>query len=382
MSSNSEVLHQLSNVIRQDSDADTIRKQYLAILSKYCGASSAALVCGDSLNTSRYRTAIRKFLASNESVACEGKRLLLKLRHDTVILLNLERALDPASEPFLLSIATILSLFEHNQKLARATEASQQLLRELSDKSAALAKNNAHLFQEFVSNQNRLLSISKGILRTQEEERSKISRELHDGLGQALTALKIHLEFISAQEMELAPESKKRLQEIKTLAEQSLEDVRELSRLLRPRILDDLGLYPTLRWYVRKFQKRTGIHVRLALVGNGHRLNSEIETVLFRVTQEALNNIAKHSKAASATVRLTSAQKAIHLEIEDRGIGFPVKGLPSDSSQSGSGLSGIRDRVSLWGGTLSVQSESGKGTSIEVKIPLKDTPKKKRTKNG
>src|SRR3990172_4612969 len=170
MSSNSEVIYQIANVIRQDSDTDTIRKQYLAILSKYCGASSAALVCGDSLNTSRYRTAIRKFLASNESVACEGKRLLLKLRHDTVILLNLERALDPASEPFLLSIATILSLFEHYQKLARATEASQQLLHELSDKSAALAKNNAHLFQEFFSNQNRLLSISKGILRTQEEE--------------------------------------------------------------------------------------------------------------------------------------------------------------------------------------------------------------------
>jgi two-component system sensor histidine kinase UhpB len=132
-------------------------------------------------------------------------------------------------------------------------------------------------------------------------------------------------------------------------------------------MLDDLGLFPTLRWYVRNFTKRVKIPVELLLEGEEQRLNSDIQTILFRVTQEALNNAAKYSKATSVQVHLQCKDAGVRLGIQDNGIGF-VHG--QNSSESGSGISGMRDRVALYKGTFNVQSAPSKGTKLEIVLPL------------
>ncbi|MGH9857454.1 MAG: sensor histidine kinase, partial [Acidobacteriota bacterium] len=211
--------------------------------------------------------------------------------------------------------------------------------------------------------------ITKGILRTQEEERAKISREMHDGIGQELTALKMNLDILSPViSPGLSAENQERWNETKSIAEQALQDIRELSRLLRPRMLDDLGLFPTLRWYVRTFVKRVNIPVDLQIDGDEEKLNPEKQTILFRVVQEALNNVAKHSRATSAVVRLQCNEQEAYLRIRDDGIGFDPN--TPRSSESGSGLAGMRDRVMLYKGRFDIHSEPQRGTQLEISIPL------------
>jgi two-component system NarL family sensor kinase len=276
-------------------------------------------------------------------------------------------------------VMTFLALAEQNQRIRKLLDLTQEGLRNLSQESAAIAENNSRLFQKMIANESHLRSISRGILRMQEEERSKISREMHDGIGQALTALKMNMDILANEiEGDLSPQSIERFHEVKVLAENSLEDVRELSRLLRPRILDDLGLFPTLRWYVRRFGERTGIAVKLQLQDTEQRLDPEIETMLFRITQEALNNIAKHSQSPTASVTLELKPKEIELEIQDQGVGFDVK----ENHIKTSGLSGMRDRVSLWSGTLAIQSVAGSGTTLRVTVPVKHLSKSKKARRG
>ena len=231
-----------------------------------------------------------------------------------------------------------------------------------------MAQDYIRLTQQMRANQNTLQSITKGILRTQEEERAKISRELHDGIGQELTALKMNLDILSTfVGKELSPENQERWKEATSIAEQALQDIRELSRLLRPRMLDDLGLFPTLRWYIRSFMKRVNIRVDLELAGDEEKLNPEKQTILFRVVQEALNNVAKHSRATSAVVRLQCNDKEAYLQIRDDGVGFDPN---IRSTESGSGLAGMRDRVMLYKGRFDVYSEPQGGTQLEIFIPL------------
>jgi signal transduction histidine kinase len=244
----------------------------------------------------------------------------------------------------------------------------RSILQTLSAESAAVAKDYVRFTEQMKANQTRLQSISKGILRTQEEERAKISRDLHDGIGQELTAIKMNLDLLaSAIKPHLSSEDTERWSETHSIAEQTLQDVRELSRLLRPRMLDDLGLFPTLRWYVRNFTKRVNIPVELLLEGEEKMLNPEIQTILFRVTQEGLNNAAKYSKATSVQVHLQCKEGGVRLGIQDNGIGF-VQG--QNSLESGSGISGMRDRVALYKGTFHVQSAPSKGTKLEIVLPL------------
>lgn len=260
---------------------------------------------------------------------------------------------------------------EKERELRLLLERSQEALRNAAKHGALIARNNEQVFQQLTANVNRLQSMSRGVIRMQEAERSKISRELHDGVGQSLTALKMNLDLVSVDlSKHISKKSRQKLEDARKMAEQSLGEVRELSRLLRPRILDDLGLLATLRWAVRTFSNRTGIDATLDAGGISPSLDSEIETMLFRVTQEGLNNIAKHSNAKSAQVSFSTSSKSIRLTIRDEGDGFDVaKAQKLNRGEFGSGLSGIRDRVVLWGGNFAIRSEPGSGTTLEIEVP-------------
>ena len=360
-----------------------VRKAFLAAAAKISRSENAFLMWGDDSQQflalkkrpefAELQTLLLTFEKSKKDFFALGRLLVLRLKSENervgaLILLfrrkkvsnTLQRALEP--------LCRIYSFWESTQTLRNFLKMQQESLHALSAESAMVAQDYVRLRQQMMANQNRLQSITKGILRTQEEERAKISRDLHDGIGQELTALKMNLDVISTNvEKGLTPENQDRWLEARNLSEQTLQDVRELSRILRPRMLDDLGLFPTLRWYVRNFTKRVNIPVELGLEGEEEKLNPETQTILFRIVQEALNNVAKHSRAKTAAVSLECTEQQAHLRIADDGIGFDPD---QSSTEMGSGLAGMRDRVGLYRGTFAVYSEPQKGTRVEVLLPL------------
>jgi len=214
--------------------------------------------------------------------------------------------------------------------------------------------------------------LSSQLITAQEKERRRISLELHDEMGQVLTAISINIRSIE-KELPLGhtPLIKERIAEIYSLADQASEQIRELSHYLRPSMLDDLGLVPTLRWYLDVYRKRTNLDVKYELINFKERQSPEVETVIYRVVQEALNNIAKHAQAGSVFVRLELKDKEAAVFIKDNGRGFEVNEfLAPDDLKGGIGLLGMQERVSILGGKFSIQSSKGHGTRISVKIPL------------
>jgi len=244
-------------------------------------------------------------------------------------------------------------------------------LRNFADDVARIDSEHSRLLQRLGEGERRLQLISRSILRVQESERARISRELHDQVGQDLTALKLQIEILEQEAAKSARGLAPRLSELKQLADHTLHEVRHISRLLRPQMLDDLGLMPTLEWLARSFHRRTGIEVELAHEGMEDLLDPEMGTFVFRVVQEALTNVAKHARAASARVRLRRAKDSLFLRVEDQGVGFdPAPILEPENEERGFGVRGMRERVRLFGGHFALRSSPGSGTVIEVEVPL------------
>jgi PAS domain S-box-containing protein len=218
----------------------------------------------------------------------------------------------------------------------------------------------------------RLHHLSSRLISAQEEERKRISLELHDEMGQALTAMGLNLESIGK---ELAPEHaamiKDKLAETISLVEQASDRVRDLSLDLRPSMLDDLGLLPTLRWYINSYEKRTETPVIFEAVNLGERLAPEVEIALYRIVQESLNNITKHARAKKVKIRLEQKKKKVVVLIKDDGIGFhPDRVVSETIPVKGIGLLGMQERVRLLGGSFRIRSHKGQGTSIFVELTL------------
>jgi signal transduction histidine kinase len=254
--------------------------------------------------------------------------------------------------------------------------ASNEALREIAQELAGIRAENARLLQRLADGEKRLRLLSRGVLRAQEAERARISRDLHDGVGQALTALKMQLDLLQQAAREQGTgtgELATRLLGLAELAEKTLDDVRQISRLIRPQMLDELGLVPTLRWLGRSFGKR-GLEVELLHEGLEARLGDEHETLVFRVVQEALSNAAKHARASRVGVRLARRGGELTLRVEDDGAGFEVAAVLASQDQDRSfGLRAMRDRVQLLGGRFSLRSAPGSGTAIDVCVPLGDS---------
>ncbi|HEX6199286.1 MAG TPA: sensor histidine kinase [Thermoanaerobaculia bacterium] len=247
---------------------------------------------------------------------------------------------------------------------------------DLVDRLRRIHRDNERLFERLVDGEQRFRALARAVWEVQEEERRRVARELHDGLGQTLTALKIRVERLGARVPdELAAD----LRGTAELAGQALAEARRLAHLLRPQVLDDLGLYAALRWLARTLGEWTGFAVALEHppldVERGGRLDPEIETLAFRVVQEGLTNAMKHSGAAGAGVaverRAPSSGPVLALRVTDRGRGLdPEEVLRGGEGATGFGLRGMQDRVELAGGRFELRSPPGGGTILEVELPI------------
>lgn len=213
---------------------------------------------------------------------------------------------------------------------------------------------------------------SARVLEAQEEERKRIARELHDETSQALTTVVINLELL---ERLLPPDSgriKERLAAVRDLVLMTLEETRRLIHDLRPTILDDLGLVPAIRWYAKSKLESEGIKVAYQMAEECcEEVSPEIRTALFRIAQEAMTNILRHARAKNVRIGLCREGKEVRLCLEDDGLGFDEGELArSDPRGRGMGLFGMKERASLLGGEVKIQSNPGCGARVLVRIPL------------
>ncbi len=237
---------------------------------------------------------------------------------------------------------------------------------------AASAARNAKLFETVSRSQNELRRLSSRVVRVLEDERGRISRELHDEIGQILTALIINADFVSGALASSGDErALQRLAEISNLARQVMEQVRDLSLRLRPAMLDELGLEPTLRWLTSSFSERSGVIADLEMLKmKDLRFDSSLETTLYRAVQEALTNVSRHAQAKRVSVSLEVIDAEVVLRIRDNGCGFDLEKVgPFGGETPGLGLLGMRERVGALGGIFNLDSILGGGTRLEVRVP-------------
>jgi two-component system sensor histidine kinase UhpB len=221
---------------------------------------------------------------------------------------------------------------------------------------------------EAIDDTNRLRATQ--ILNAMEEERKRIARELHDETSQVLTSLLISLAIL--EESITTEVARSRIADTRKLAHQTLRAIRNLSIDLRPSALDDLGLLPALRWYVKEYQQKFAISVDLQVTGFKERLTAEMETALYRIVQESLTNVARHAQAQHVSVDMKENTNVVSVTISDDGIGFDADQLqktPGPGQEHGWGLVGMRERARLLDGSLTIASHSGNGATVHVQIP-------------
>ena len=211
-----------------------------------------------------------------------------------------------------------------------------------------------------------LRHLSQKLVQAQEEERKSISRELHDEIGQLLTALKMELGNLDQLRNIPGTEFQEHLAEAKSVTEQTIRSVRDMAMGLRPSMLDDIGLGPALQWQIREFSKRSGIPVSLEVDGNLAVVPESVNTCIYRVAQESLTNCARHAQAKNIRITVHGGKDQIYMTVADDGIGFEAR----DSGSFGLGLIGMEERVKKLGGALSISSKDQKGTFLEVRLPL------------
>jgi len=219
-------------------------------------------------------------------------------------------------------------------------------------------------YEQSVRIRNELKELSAQLVDAQESERRAISRELHDEVGQSLGSLLMEIDNIAATRPAAEPPSPQALQKVRDVAQGTLNVVRDMSLLLRPSMLDDLGLIPALEWQAREAFRRTGLSVSLVENNVSESLSDEYKTCIYRIVQEALNNASKHARATKVDVLVRQERDRIILTIQDNGAGFDsqrVRGL---------GLMGISERVDRLHGNLRIESRRGQGTSLRVELPL------------
>ena len=217
-----------------------------------------------------------------------------------------------------------------------------------------------------------LQQLSASLLHVEEEGRRKLSRELHDEIGQALALLQI--EISNALAIPQPPGSRRPLERARELAEQTVQTIRNIALLLRPTLLDDLGLVPALQFQLEDFLRRNPIACDFIEDGVADELPDPARTCAYRVVQEALHNCEKHSAATKVRVMVRQLPDALLAEVEDNGRGFSCDSQGMPARKTGLGLLGIRERAAIAGGTLVIDSQPGRGTRVTLRIPLTEVP--------
>jgi signal transduction histidine kinase len=233
-------------------------------------------------------------------------------------------------------------------------------------RTAALGESE-HRFRQLAEN---LQALSRRLVELQESERRQLSRELHDRVGQNLTALKINIDILqTALASQGNDEVRGRVDDSAALLESTMDTIENVMSELRPPMLDDYGLAAALDWHARNFSKRTGIAVVVRASEPAVRPALQVEIALFRIAQEALNNVAKHAGARRVEIALEHANGECVMSVEDDGIGFDGKEDASDKAKRGLGMVTMRERAQAVGGSFEVQALPGRGTQLTVRVP-------------
>jgi signal transduction histidine kinase len=236
-----------------------------------------------------------------------------------------------------------------------------------------LKKTEQHysrLLKQSRNMQENLRHLSRQILLAQEEERKEISRELHDEIAQALSGINVHLATLKVETAANSHGLKEKITHTQRLVEKSVNIVHRFARDLRPTLLDDLGLIPALHSYMKGFTKRTRITIRFKAFPGVERLNNVKRTVLYRVAQAALTNVAQHAHASLVKVEIQKKHRSVHMSIRDNGKSFEVERVLYAKKNKRLGLLGMRERVEMVGGSFKVESVKGSGTMIGAQIPF------------
>jgi signal transduction histidine kinase len=245
--------------------------------------------------------------------------------------------------------------------------------RKSAESSLRLSEQNHRvLLKESRSLELRLRHLSRQVLSAQEEERKEISRELHDEVVQTLTGINVQLASLKIESGVSKQSFTKHISYTQRLVEKSVNIVHQFARDLRPTLLDDLGLIPALHAYMKGFTKRTGIQVRFTAFAGVERLSNDKQTVLYRVAQASLINVAEHARASIVSVTIKEIADGTSMHIKDDGRSFDVDHVLDSRRNKRLGLIGMRERVEMVGGRFQVESSPGQGTTISATLPLRN----------
>ena len=361
----------------------------------------------------RYRTDLRRYLrgasAANlrtapglgrQAMALGLETLELALIHEQALVaevlpLGTDSARDRAIERAKMFFAQAITPLEETHRAAlEANVRLVRLNRSLIHRTADLASSNRKLKSEIVRRkvaeqtlrtserraghlldqsqrmQEQLRQLSRRILSAQEEERKRISRELHDVIAQLLTSINLRLAALKTEATVDTEGLTKNIARTQRLLEKSVDVVHQFAYSLRPAALDHLGLIPTLHAFMTAFTKETGIRVSLTAFAGVNQLDGAKRTVLYRVAQEALTNVSRHAQATRVETTIQRLPKAVLMRITDNGKSFDVNRTMHTGKGERMGLLGMRERVEMVGGAFSVESAPGKGTIVQAQIPL------------
>jgi signal transduction histidine kinase len=320
---------------------------------------------------------------------------LVRIHERALVVLDLVNSRDGILKRSQDFFAKAITPIEETHRAAQEAKVHlDQLNQTLHQRTAELASTNLHLKKEIARRRSieqslkkskqhyghllaqagqlheQLRRLSRQILSAQEEERKKISRELHDVIAQTLTGINVQLARLKTDAAVDAKSLEKNISSTQLLVEKSVNIVHQFARELRPTVLDDLGLIPALHTFMKGFTKGTGIRVSLTAFASVEHLTSDKRTVLYRVAQEALTNVARHANASRAEVSIQKRDSFIRLKIKDNGNGFQAKRVLHAKKVERLGLLGMRERLEMVGGNFSITSAAGRGTTILAQIPL------------
>ena len=270
------------------------------------------------------------------------------------------------------------------QRTSELATSNENLKREIAQRKSVekslrtSEQTTSQLLKKSHRMQEELRQLSRRLLSVQEEERKRISRELHDVVAQALTGINVRLSMLKTQSNASAKDLHKKIATTQLLVLKSVEIVHRFARDLRPTVLDDLGLIPALKSHLNGVREETGLEIDLHTVAGVEKLDGGAKTVLYRVVQESLSNIAQHAKASRVTIRLTDQRGKVCMVIHDKGRGFQMDKIEAAESGKHLGLLGMRERVEMVDGTFCIESAPGKQTTVRVEIPCRQTGMKTR----
>ena len=293
---------------------------------------------------------------------------------------NVDRTLKAGGKLLLESLspfeATHRGFREMNLELNKRNRELKAEITERKRAEKALRQSEKHyqkLFHKAEAMQEILRNLSNRILVTQEEERKRISRELHDEVGQSLTAISVGLAIFDKKAAGNPAITSQKIAETQKLIQETMETVHRFAHELRPALLDECGLVPALRSYLKRFASRTGMDVHFGSDPVAEEMASEQKLVVFRIVQESLTNVTKHAQATQVDVQISRQKSNVCLEVIDNGVSFTADPLTVGRSKRRLGLLGMEERVRLVNGGFTIIAEPGKGTTVRVTIPL-DAP--------